>query len=83
MKAKVFEWMDAGFDATMLGDVDAGLEVREATDFATECAHIIGRQFHQCFGGKSKKSERNKGLRAGVWKPAIGQSWQNPSGISF
>jgi CRISPR system Cascade subunit CasA len=73
MKAKVFEWMDAGFDVppAMLGDVSAGLEVREATDFAAECAYIIGRQFRQYFGGKSKKSERNKGLRVrmgnGYW----------------
>ncbi len=65
MKAKVFEWMDAGFDvpATMLCDDSAGLEVQEATDFASECAYIIGRQFRQYFGGTSKKSERNKGLR--------------------
>ena len=65
MKAKVFEWMDAGFDVppAMLGDDNAGLEVREATDFAAECAYIIGRQFRQYFGGKSKKSERNKGMR--------------------
>jgi CRISPR system Cascade subunit CasA len=65
MKAKVFEWIDAGFDVppTMLGDVSAGLEVRQATDYAGECARIIGRSFRQYFGGKSKKSERHKGLR--------------------
>ncbi len=65
MKAKVFEWMDAGFDVppTLLSDVSAGLEVRQATDFAGECARIIGRSFRQYFGGKSKKSERHKGLR--------------------
>jgi len=65
MKAKVFEWMDAGFDVppAMLDDDSAGLEVRQATDFAAECAHIIGRQFRQYFGGRSKKSERHKGLR--------------------
>jgi hypothetical protein len=65
MKAKVFEWMDAGFDVplAMLSDDSAGLEVRLATDYSTECARIIGRSFRQQFGGKSKKSERHKGLR--------------------
>jgi CRISPR system Cascade subunit CasA len=65
MKAKVFEWMDAGFDVppAMLRDDSAGLEVREATDYSGECAYIISRQFRQYFGGRSKKSERNKGLR--------------------
>jgi len=65
MKAKVFEWMDAGFDVppAMLSDDSAGLEVRQATDYAAECARIIDGSFRQHFGGKSKKSERHKGLR--------------------
>jgi CRISPR system Cascade subunit CasA len=73
MKAKVFEWMEAGFEVppAMLRDDSAGLEVREATDYAAECARIIGRSFRQYFGGKSKKSERHKGLRVrmenGYW----------------
>jgi CRISPR system Cascade subunit CasA len=65
MKAKVFEWMDAGFEVppSMLKDASAGFEVRQATEYAAECASIIGRTFRQYFGGRSKKSERNKGLR--------------------
>jgi len=73
MKAKVFEWMEAGFEIPprILNDVGAGIEVRQATDFATECSQIICRTFRQNFGGKSKKSERNKSLKTrmenGYW----------------
>jgi hypothetical protein len=57
--------MDAGFDVppSMLRDDSAGLEVRDATEYAAQCARIIGGSFRQYFGGKSKKSERYKGLR--------------------
>lgn len=65
MKAKVFEWVDAGFDvpSAMLGDEDAALHVGRALDFAGECDHVISFAFRQHFGGSSKKSERNRRLK--------------------
>lgn len=65
MKAKVFEWIDAGFEVppAMLRDENAGLVVREAIEFASECAYVISSVFRDVFSGSSKKSERHKGLR--------------------
>jgi CRISPR system Cascade subunit CasA len=66
MKAKVFEWIDVGFDVplSMLGDEIAGLVVDEAIQFATDCVGVITGTFRdkRVFGSSSKKSARNKGL---------------------
>ena len=61
MKAKVFEWIDAGFDvpAEMLRDENAGLVVDDALAFANECERKVKFVYRLVFGGKSKKSERN------------------------
>jgi CRISPR system Cascade subunit CasA len=65
MRMKVFEWLDAGFGVpiSLLHDYEGGGEVRQAIDFATDCAGIISRTFRQTFGGESKKTERHKSLR--------------------
>ena len=65
MKAKVFEWVEAGFDVppAMLRDESAGPDVRDALDFAAQCGRVIGSTFRQYFGGKARKSERQKALR--------------------
>jgi CRISPR system Cascade subunit CasA len=64
MKAKVFEWIDAGFDVppALLRDAGAGLRVNRAIQFAAECDRIIAGVFRAKFG-KSQKAERYKRLR--------------------
>ena len=66
MKAKVFEWIDAGFEVPplLLRDETVGGNVQEAIGFAQDCAGAINSVFREAFGGESKKSERNKVLRA-------------------
>lgn len=65
MKAKVFEWIEAGFDVpkTLLDDDEAGALVREATTFAEGCGSAIQKAFRTTFGGNSEKSEHFKDLR--------------------
>jgi CRISPR system Cascade subunit CasA len=56
MKAKVFEWIDAGFDVpvSLIHDFEGGEEVRQALAFATDCARIITGTFRKTFGGEGK-----------------------------
>jgi len=65
MKAKIFEWIDAGFDVppALLRDAGAGLRVNAAIQFATECGRIIAGVFRTHFGGKAQKAERHKRLK--------------------
>ncbi len=73
MKAKVFEWLDAGFDVPpkLLADVPSGLVVRNAIAFATTCAGAIGTVFRSAFGGNVKNQERFAVLKSrmqdGYW----------------
>jgi CRISPR system Cascade subunit CasA len=64
MKAKVFEWVDAGFDVPLniLRDDSLALEIRQAIEFATDCAGVLTYTFKQYFGGKARKSEKNLAL---------------------
>jgi CRISPR system Cascade subunit CasA len=66
MKAKIFEWLDAGFEVPprLLADPASGLQVREAIAFATECAATIAAVFKGFFGGSSKKQERFAALKS-------------------
>jgi CRISPR system Cascade subunit CasA len=65
MKAKVFEWIDAGFEVppALLRDQRGAIVVDEAIQFARECANIIAGVFHDMFGEKSNKQERHRGLK--------------------
>lgn len=65
MKAKIFEWVDTGFDvpAGVLRSEDAGVVADDALKFADDCEQAIKSVFRQVFGGKSKKSERNLSLK--------------------
>lgn len=73
MKAKIFEWVEAGFDVppSLLRDENAGLEVQAAVDFAVDCTNILTSNFRKYFAGSSRKYERNRGVRmqmeASVW----------------
>jgi CRISPR system Cascade subunit CasA len=53
MRMKVFEWIDAGFDVpiSLLHDFEGSDEVRQAIDFATDCAGVIAYTFRKTFGG--------------------------------
>lgn len=60
MKAKIFEWLDAGFDVppTLLSDQARGIVVRDAISFTADCAYVISSVFRSHFGGTGKKGER-------------------------
>jgi CRISPR system Cascade subunit CasA len=64
MKAKVFEWIDAGFDvpSALLRDEKGGQMAREAIEFAGECAKIMSVTFRQYLRGGTK-SEYHRTLR--------------------
>jgi CRISPR system Cascade subunit CasA len=64
MKAKIFEWLDAGFDVpiSLINDAAGSLEVQRGLQFAAECARSIAGTFHEVFGGKGK-IERHTTLR--------------------
>lgn len=64
-KAKVFEWLDAGFDVprAIVRDDDASQHIRNALAFADECEGEIARIFRKHFGGKSQKGERHRRLK--------------------
>lgn len=65
MKAKVFEWVDAGFEVPprLLHDENAAWEIQRSVDFATTCASIASDCFQTAFSGRLKKYERHKALR--------------------
>jgi len=57
MKAKIFEWVDAGFDvpAALLRDDAAWLLVDESIDFAGKCGAAIQAEFRNAFKGDAKQ----------------------------
>jgi CRISPR system Cascade subunit CasA len=65
MKAKVFEWLDAGFEVSpaLLRDDDAVIHIASALQFTADCAAIIAGVFGAAFGGKFKKQERRQHLK--------------------
>jgi len=60
-KAKIFEWLDAGFDvpASLLHDINGSDEVRRGIDLASECARSITRTFRQSFGRAGTEHHAN------------------------
>lgn len=66
MKAKVFEWIDAGFDVplSLIHDIGGGEQVRLAIDFATDCARIIASTFRRTFTEEGRQSEHHATLRS-------------------
>jgi CRISPR system Cascade subunit CasA len=65
MKAKIFDWMDVGFDVppAVLQDEEAALHIAQALNFAGECEQTIGAVFRSVFGGKGQKTERHRRLK--------------------
>ncbi len=65
MKAKIFEWTEAGFSVSpaLLKDPAAGKLVQDAIEFAQNGEKIIKQVFRHSFGG-SGKDARHKGVSA-------------------
>ncbi len=72
MKAKVFEWVDAGFDVPpgLLRDETAAVKVEEGLGYAGDCGQILSRAFRAGVAGKGggvrppgRKSEKHRALR--------------------
>jgi len=63
MKAKVFEWVDAGFEVPcrLLSNERAGDTVQEATSFATDCMAVLRGAFRAA-STETRKGERHHGL---------------------
>ena len=69
MKAKIFEWVEAGFDVptTLLNDSVGGDTVRQAVDFATGCARVLAATFRTAFsreGAEHHTDVKNRMLDA-------------------
>jgi len=66
MKAKVFEWVDVGFDVPLpLVRDAAGCDlVRQGVDLSTDCAGLIAGTFRQAFAAPGRQGERHGALRA-------------------
>ncbi len=63
--AKIFEWMDFGFDIppALLQDPNGAEWTEQALSFASECAEIIKRVFSSTFKRDAKSPERFKRLK--------------------
>lgn len=73
MKAKVFEWLDAGFDVppALLRDEMAAIKIEEALAYAGDCERILRRGFRSYAAraqrgvqGFAQKSQKLQGLQA-------------------
>ncbi len=62
MKAKIFEWIDAGFvlPPALLRDLEVGMFTQNAVDFALTGEIIIKQVFRQSFSGPLTNSERHQ-----------------------
>lgn len=72
-QAKVLEWIDASFGVppSLMNDEDVSYRVRNATQFAEECAKIISGVFGSA-ANSSRRSERNKVLK----NQMLGHYWR-------
>lgn len=65
MKAKIFEWVDTGFEipTELLGDEVAGYWIDKGLDFSKSCASTISGVFRMSFSGASRSSDRYAQLK--------------------
>lgn len=74
MKAKVFEWVDSGFEVpgSLLRDEVAAYQIDKAIRYATDCAGTIASVFRKTFGGPGKDADRYRKLKVsmidGYWR---------------
>ncbi len=69
MKAKIFEWLEAGFDVptTLLQDMVASDVVRGSIEFASDCARTVASAFHKSFsreGSEQYGDVKNRMIQA-------------------
>lgn len=66
MKAKVFEWIDTGFEVPtdLLRDEEAGYQIENGLNFSREAASTISSVFRKVFGGSSQKQGRYAQLKS-------------------
>lgn len=64
MKAKVFEWVDSGFEVpgALLKDEVAAYLIDKAVGYASSCARIISNAFRKAFGGSGENAARYEQL---------------------
>jgi CRISPR system Cascade subunit CasA len=77
MKAKVFEWVDSGFDvpSVLLKNEDAAHWVDKALIFSQNCASILSSVVRKAFNNGSRKSDRYTQLKAEM----MDEYWQGLS----
>lgn len=65
MKAKIFEWVDTGFEVPeeLLRNEVAGYWVNKGLEFSRDCAGTISSVFRTSFSGASRSSDRYAQLR--------------------
>ena len=74
MKAKIFEWVDTGFEVpgNLLRDEDAGYIIGEGIRYAGDCASTMASVFRKKFGGPGKDAARYAQLKTAMmddyWK---------------
>jgi CRISPR system Cascade subunit CasA len=68
MKAKVFEWVDTGFEVpgSLLRDEVAGFQIDKGIQFASSCASTIASVFRKTFGGSGKDAARYTQLKTAM-----------------
>ncbi len=71
MKAKIFEWLDAGFDVptSLLHDPLASDVVRRGLEFATDCARTLAGVFREAFSreGTEHHTDVKNRMLAAYW----------------
>ena len=75
MKAKIFEWVDSGFEMPprLLRDPEAGDKVQSAIDFASECEQVINRVFRSSFAEASNRHNQSRiEMRQSYWSSLAG-----------
>lgn len=65
MKAKVFEWVDTGFEVpgSILANEDAAFLIDKGLQYSRDCAGTIVQVFRKSFGGSSKDANRYAQLK--------------------
>jgi len=78
MKAKFFEWVDAGFDVppTALARWETADIIRHGLRFASDCESVIVKVFRTYLSGQSQKADRfatvRQRMRDGYWSALAG-----------
>jgi CRISPR system Cascade subunit CasA len=68
MKAKVFEWVDTGFEVpgSLLRNEEAAYLIGRGLGYARDCAGTIAQVFRKSFGGSSKDADRYAQLKSAM-----------------